>query len=52
MEELRVRMDFYMELKENETEEEARSRFDKEFTTENMTTESSFQVYEYEVQEC
>lgn len=52
MRELRVHMDFYMEMKENETEEDAKARFYKEFSTEKMTTESSMQVYEFEVQEC
>ena len=50
--ELRVRMDFYMAMKENETEEEAKARFYNEFKTENMTTESSMQLYEFEVQAC
>ena len=36
---------------EAETEQEAIDRFYKEFTTENMTTESSIQVYDMEVQE-
>ena len=44
-------MTFYMEMKDGETEQEAIDRFYKEFTTENMTTESSIQVYDMEVQE-
>lgn len=51
MRELRVHMDFYMEMKENETEEDAKDRFNKEFTTEYMSTESSIQTYEFEVQD-
>ena len=51
MKELKVRMTFYMEMKDGETEQEAIDRFYKEFTTENMTTESSMQVYDMEVQE-
>ena len=42
--ELKVDMTFYME-------QEGIDRFYKEFTTENMTTESSIQVYDMEVQE-
>lgn len=49
--ELKVDMTFYMEMKDDETEQEAIDRFYKEFTTENMTTESSIQVYDMEVQE-
>ena len=49
--ELKVDMTFYMEMKDGETEQEAINRFYKEFTTENMTTESSIQVYDMEVQE-
>lgn len=51
MKELRVRMDFYMQMNENETEEEAKARFYNEFSTEKMTTESSIQVYEIETQD-
>lgn len=51
MRELRVHMDFYMEMKENETEEDAKARFYEEFSTENMSSESSFQIYEFEVQD-
>lgn len=49
--ELKVHMTFYMEMKDGETEQEAIDRFYKEFSTENMTTESSMQVYDMEVQE-
>ena len=49
--ELKVDMTFYMEMKDGETEQESIDRFYKEFTTENMTTESSIQVYDMEVQE-
>ena len=49
MKELKINMTFYMEMKENETEEEAIDRFYREFTMENMTTESSMQVYNHEV---
>lgn len=49
--ELRVHMDFYMRLKDGETEQEAINRFYKEFSTENMTTESDIQVYDMEVRE-
>ena len=38
-------------VEDGETEQEAIDRFYKEFTTENMTTESSIQVYDMEVQE-
>lgn len=43
--ELRVNMDFYMKVKENETEEDAIARFEKEFS------DKEFQAYEYEVRE-
>lgn len=49
--ELKVDMTFYMKMKDGETEQESIDRFYKEFTTENMTTESSIQVYDMEVQE-
>lgn len=49
--ELRVHMDFYMRLKDGETEQEAINRFYEEFSTKNMTTESDIQVYDMEVRE-
>lgn len=52
MKELRVHMDFYMKMKENEDLESAKARFYAEFQTENMTTDSDAQIYEFEVQEC
>ena len=45
MKELKVKMNFYMELKENETEEEAIERFNKEFADKDI------QVWDYEVRE-
>jgi hypothetical protein len=51
MKELKVHMTFYMEMKDGETEEEAKERFEKEFIMEAMTTECSIQVYSMEVQE-
>ena len=51
MKELKVHMMFYMEMKDGETEEEAKTRFWNEFTTEAMTTESSINVFEYGVEE-
>lgn len=49
--ELKVHMDFYMRLKDGETDQEAINRFYKEFFTENMTTKSDMQVYDMEVRE-
>ena len=51
MKELKVHMTFYMEMKDGETEQEAKDRFEKEFIMEAMTTEYSIQVYDMEVQE-
>lgn len=51
MRELKVHMMLYMEMKENETEEEAKARFYEEFSTENITTETSIDVYEFDVEE-
>lgn len=51
MKELKINMTFYMEMKDGETEQEAINRFYDEFTTENMTTESSVQAHNFEVQE-
>lgn len=51
MKELKVHMTFYMEMKDGETEQEAKDRFEKEFIMEAMTTECSIQVYSMEAQE-
>lgn len=51
MKELKVNMTFYMEMKDGETEQEAKDRFENEFIMESMTTECSIQVYDMEVQE-
>lgn len=51
MKELCVDMTFYMEMKDGETNEEAKKRFNKEFIMENMTTECAIQVYEMRVEE-
>lgn len=51
MKELSVHMRLYIEMKDGETREEAEKRFWEEFSTENMTTESSIDVYEFGVEE-
>lgn len=51
MKELKVHMMLYMEMKDNETKEEAKERFWNEFTTEKMTTESCIDVYDFGVEE-
>lgn len=51
MKELKVHMMFYMQMKDGETEEEAKERFWNEFTTEAMTTESVVNVFDFEVEE-
>lgn len=43
--ELKVHMDFYMKLKDGETEEEAIKRFEADFS------DKEYQAYEYEVRE-
>ena len=50
MKELKVDMTFYMRMKNNETDQEAINRFQKEFTTENMSTESSAKIYVFKTQ--
>ena len=45
MKELKVEMNFYMPLKDNETEEGAIERFNKEFADKDI------QVWDYEVRE-
>lgn len=53
MKELRVKLDFYLTMKDGETETQAKDRFYEIIATmQNITKqESSFQVYEEEVQE-
>ena len=51
MKALKVHMMFYMDMKENETKEEAINRFEEEFTTENVTTETSATIYEFGIEE-
>jgi len=50
--ELRVLMDFYLEMNEGETEGQAKQRFDKLFEplSEVPDQKSAYQVYETEVQ--
>lgn len=45
MKELKVEMNFYMQLKEDETEEEAIERFNKEFADKDI------QVWKYAIRE-
>lgn len=51
MKELKVTMTLYMQMKDGETDDEAITRFNEEFTTENVTTETEVNVWEFEVQE-
>lgn len=51
MKELKVHMSFYMEMKDGETEQEAKERFREEFIMEAMTTECYSEFYSMEVQE-
>lgn len=51
MRELKVHMMLYVTMKENETEDEAQERFWNEFSTENITTETCIDVYEFGIEE-
>ena len=52
--ELKVHMDYYLTMRDGETKEQAEERFNTLLKTlENVDNqESSFQIYETEVQEC
>ena len=49
MRELKIETIIYMEMKEGETEQEAKMRFWDEFSTENISTETSLGNCYYEV---